>query len=93
MKINVRFYGVVYVNTGIRDWHPELNTGARVIDLFKKMVEQYTRLSNLVYDENGKPIEYLSISVNNVDILGLKGFETELHEADTVFVMPPIGGG
>jgi len=93
LKITVRFYGVAYDNTGVREWTPELNAGGRVIDLLKRIVEEYPKLSGLVFDENGAPIEYLSVAVNNVDILGLKGFNTELDDSDTVLVMPPIGGG
>jgi molybdopterin synthase sulfur carrier subunit len=93
LKITVRFYGVAYDNSGIREWHPELSQGSKVIDLLRKIVKEYPKLSSLVFGENGAPIDYLSISVNNVDILGLMGFETELKEADMVLVMPPIGGG
>ena len=93
MKITVRFYGVAFESTGIREWTPGLTRGSKVIDLLDTMVNEYPRLHNLVFDENGAPLEYLSISVNNVDILGLKGPQTELHEDDTVLVMPPIGGG
>ena len=93
LKITVRFYGVAYDSTGVREWSPELAHGATIMDLMRKMTEEYPKLSSLVYDENGTIIEYLSISVNNVDILGLKGFNTELHESDLVLVMPPIGGG
>lgn len=93
MKITVRFYGIAFDNTGVREWYPELGSGARVIDLLGKMVEDYPKLSNLVYDESGAPREYLSISVNNVDILGLMGVNTPLQEEDIVLVMPPIGGG
>ncbi|TRO55386.1 hypothetical protein E2P71_02770 [Candidatus Bathyarchaeota archaeon] len=93
MKITVRFYGVAYDGSGVREWSPVLPQKAMIMDLMRKMTEEYPKLSSLVYDEKGTPIEYLSISVNNVDILGLKGFNTELHESDVVLVMPPIGGG
>jgi molybdopterin converting factor small subunit len=38
-------------------------------------------------------MEYLVVSINNVDILGLDGVNTVLSKGDMVFVMPPIGGG
>jgi len=93
LKITVRFYGVAYDSSGLREWSPELAQGATIMDLMRKMTDKYSKLSSLVYDEKKMLIEYLSISVNNVDILGLKGFNTELHESDVVLVMPPIGGG
>jgi molybdopterin synthase sulfur carrier subunit len=93
LKITVRFYGVAYEKTGIREWNPELPQGVKIMDLLKKMTKEYPKISSLVFDEKGAPIEYLSVSVNNVDILGLEGFETALHDGDTVLIMPPIGGG
>jgi molybdopterin converting factor small subunit len=50
-------------------------------------------MKSLVLDKEGRFSNYLSLAVNNVDILGLNGFETVLLEGDIVFVMPPIGGG
>jgi molybdopterin converting factor small subunit len=93
LKITVRFYGVAYDSTGVREWSLVLPQGAKIMDLMRKVTEEHPKLSSLVYDEKGTLIEYLSISVNNVDILGLKGFNTELHESELVLVMPPIGGG
>jgi molybdopterin converting factor small subunit len=50
-------------------------------------------MKSLILDKEGKLSNYLSLAVNNVDILGLNGSETVLLEGDIVFVMPPIGGG
>jgi molybdopterin synthase sulfur carrier subunit len=93
LKITVRFYGVAYDNTGIREWHPELTIDASIGDLLNRIVDSFPELNELIYDEDGSIRDYLAISVNNVDIQGLKGADTLLREEDTVFVMPPIGGG
>ena len=92
MKITVRFYGVAHDTTGTREWQPELPEGSKVIDMLDLIVETYPSLTELVYDEAGFR-DYLAVSINNIDILGLSGVETILHEGDLVFVMPPIGGG
>ena len=66
---------------------------AVVLDLLRKIVEVFPALRDLVFDENGVYMEYLVVSINNVDIHGLDGVNTVLSERDMVFVMPPIGGG
>jgi len=93
LNITVRFYGIAYDSTGIREWNPEIVKGSVVKELLGKMVEEFPALRELVFDENDVYMEYLAISINNVDILGLDGVNTVLSEGDLVFIMPPIGGG
>ncbi|MCW4014499.1 MAG: MoaD/ThiS family protein [Candidatus Bathyarchaeota archaeon] len=93
MRLTVRFYGVAYDKTGVREWKPEIKPDSTISYLLDVLVEEFPRLNELVYDETGKPFEYLSISVNNQDILGLNGSDTRLCDGDIVFIMPPIGGG
>ena len=93
MNITVRFYGIAYDITGVREWSPVLNGDAMILDLLGKTVEEFPDLRDLVYNEGEVYREYLAISINNVDILGLDGMDTVLSEGDVVFIMPPIGGG
>jgi len=92
LNIKVRFYGVAYEQTGVRKWYPDLPEGSNVEDLLDLMVGEYPELQEMVFDENVFR-DYLAISINNVDILGLDGVHTVLKDCDVVFVMPPIGGG
>ena len=93
MKITVRFYGIAHDYTDVREWSPEMENDAVVMDLLREIVTEFPALRDLVYDEKGAYWEYLAVSINNVDILGLNGTNTPLREGDMVFVMPPIGGG
>ncbi|TFH13361.1 MoaD/ThiS family protein [Candidatus Bathyarchaeota archaeon] len=93
LRITIRFYGIAYENTGTREWIPELKEKATIGTLLRLIVEQFPQLNSLVFDKEGRFSNYLSLAVNNVDILGLNGSETVLLEGDIVFVMPPIGGG
>ena len=93
MKITVRFYGITYEYTEIREWSHKMKNGAVVMDLLRKIVDEFPALREIVFDENGEYMEYLAVSINNVDILGLDGVNTALSDGDMVFVMPPIGGG
>ena len=92
MNIKVRFYGVAFEKTGVREWYPAIRGGSKVEDLLDLMVGEYPELQEMVFDEDVFR-DYLAISINNVDILGLHGVHTVLKDGDIVFVMPPIGGG
>jgi len=93
LKITVRFYGIAHDYTGVREWKPDLDLGAKIEDLLKEIVVEFPKLRELVFEEYNSFRDYLAVSVNNVDILGLEGIKTALNEGDVVFIMPPIGGG
>ncbi len=93
MKITVRFYGIAHDYTEVREWNPDLDEGTRIDALLEKIVMEFPKLRELVFEEDGSFRDYLAVSVNNVDILGLEGISTVLNEGNMVFIMPPIGGG
>ena len=90
--IKIRFYGVAYDKTGVRKWSPELDEGSTMADLLDLIACEFPDLRYMVFDDTVFR-NYLALSINNVDILGLDGINTVLKDGDTVFVMPPIGGG
>jgi len=93
LKITVRFYGVAYEASGVREWELRSEEVACVSDLLELLVGSFPGLEDLVFDGEEGLREYLGVWVNGRDILGLNGFETELHEGDLVYIVPPIGGG
>ncbi|MBN2335944.1 MoaD/ThiS family protein [Candidatus Bathyarchaeota archaeon] len=94
MRVDVRFYGVAMDAAGRRDETVELPEDSTVRDLADKLIEFHgAQFKGYVYEGGGKPRDYLMWSVNEVDIMGLNGFDTALSDGDRVFVMPPIGGG
>jgi MoaD family protein len=93
LRITVRFYGIVFDNTNVREWSPEIKDAVTISELLTIIVENYPSLNDLVFDTDGLIRDYLVFSVNNEDIQGLNGIDTILEDGDTVFVMPPIGGG
>jgi molybdopterin synthase sulfur carrier subunit len=93
VRIRVRYYAVARDAAGKRDEVISLPEGSTVLGLVHALVMLHGRLREYVYDDKGRPMDYLMFSVNEVDIVGLEGFETVLRDGDTVRVMPPIGGG
>ncbi len=93
MRVRVRYYAMARDAAGKRDELISMPEGSTVFGLVHTLVMLHGSLRDYVFDDNGLPMDYLMFSVNDVDIVGLEGFETVLKEEDTVRVMPPIGGG
>jgi MoaD family protein len=94
VRVRVRYYAVARDSAGKRDEAVTLPKGATVLDLVHMLMELHgPGFKKIVYDEKDQLLDYLTFSVNDVDIVGLEGFKTILRDGDTVRVMPPIGGG
>ena len=93
MNICVRFYGIAYDYTKVREWHPELDEIVDVSQLLKMIIEYFPDMKELIYDKQEKIRDYLGISINNKDIKAINGYKTQLKDGDLVFITPPIGGG
>ena len=94
MEVELRYYAMVRDAAGKRDETMSLPEGATVMDLINHLIGLYgDRFRGYVYDDEGRLIDYLMFSVNEVDIRSLNGFDTVLRDGDRVLVMPPIGGG
>lgn len=94
MRVQIRYYAMARDAAGKRDEDVTLPEGSTVLDLVNVLIRLYgPAFKGLVYDDGGRLLDYLMFSVNDVDIMGLEGFETTLRDGDTVRVMPPIGGG
>ena len=93
MRVRVRYYAMARDAASKRDEVISLQEGSTVLGLVHALVMLHGPLRDYVYDDKGRPLDYLMFSVNEVDIVGLGGFKTVLRDGDTVRVMPPIGGG
>ena len=93
MRVRVRYYAVAREAAGRRDEVVSLREGSTVLVLVRALVMLHGALREYVYDGEGRLMDYLMFSVNDVDVVGLGGFGTVLRDGDAVRVMPPIGGG
>jgi molybdopterin synthase sulfur carrier subunit len=94
LKVELRYYAMVRDAAGKRDETLSLPDGATVKDLIDHLIGLYgDGFRGYVYDGDGRPLDYLMFSVNEVDIRSLNGLDTVLRGGDRVLVMPPIGGG
>jgi len=94
MRVQVRYYAMARDVAGKRGEDVTLPGGSTVLDLIHVLIDFYgPAFKGYVYDGEGRLLDYLMFSVNDVNILSLEGFETALRDGDMVRVMPPIGGG
>ena len=94
MEVELRYYAMVRDAAGKRSETLALPDGATVMDLINHLIGLFgDRFRGYLYDDEGRLIDYLMFSVNEVDIRSLNGFDTVLRDGDRVLVMPPIGGG
>lgn len=94
VKIASKFYGMANEATGTRESVVQLKDESRIGDLIYVLSQEYgEKFTYLVYDESRSFRDYLFITVNNVDIMSLDRFETELSDGDVILFIPPIGGG
>jgi MoaD family protein len=93
VRVKVRYYALARDAAGKSDEVISMPEGSTVLGLVHALVMLHGFLRDYVFDDKGLPRDYLMFSINDVDIVGLEGFETALRDGDTVRVMPPIGGG
>jgi len=94
LDVELRYYAMIRDAAGKRAETLSLLDGATVMDLINHLIGLYgDPFRGYVHDDEGRLLDYLMFSVNEVDIRSLAGFDTVLRDGDRVFVMPPIGGG
>jgi MoaD family protein len=93
VRVNVKYFGPVYVATGVREEQIALPEKTTIEELLVLLDKRYDKLHSYLFDQKGDLIDYLSISVNGVYITNMKKFDTLLKDGDLIFLMPPIGGG
>jgi len=94
MEIQTKFFAALREIVGKKFVMVELDDGARIKNVLRKLVETYgTHLEKHLFDEQGKLSASYQILINGINIGTLEGLETRLREGDTIAILPPIGGG
>ncbi|HEX6558808.1 MAG TPA: ubiquitin-like small modifier protein 1 [Longimicrobiales bacterium] len=75
---------------GQRDIAVAAATVAQVLD---DLARQHPRLRRHLYSEHGSLRSYVNVFVNQDEIRSLDGLDTEVGEADTLYIVPSIAGG
>lgn len=93
MEVALRYYAMVRDAAGKTAETLSLPEDATVMDLINHLIGLYgDSFRGYVYGDEGRLIDYLLFSVNEVDIRSLDCFDTVLRDGDRISMMPPIGG-
>jgi MoaD family protein len=90
MRVRVRFYGLVHDEVGSREREFKVDEGSTVRALMDRIIVDYPKVREMVYDDGGGFRDFLEIAVNQVAMIDLNRV---LKDGDQVQIMPPIGGG
>jgi len=73
----------------------DLPEGSTLADLLSAMANQWGEaFSTKIFQPGTKiPLSHIRLMVNGRDIAFLNRLDTRLHEADQVFILPPVSGG
>ena len=62
-------------------------------ELFERLDQGFPGLRQALPGENGKPLQFVNIYVNEEDIRFLGGAQYNFQEGDEVLLLPAIAGG
>ena len=78
----------------IRNEEVEVGDGATVRDVIESLALKHPRFKDYLVDSRTGQFQYgILVALNQKDVRGLKGLDTEVHEADSITFYPPISGG
>lgn len=94
MYVTIRYLSVVREITGTREEVIEFQNEATVADILellsKKYGKPFQRMIRSGRDIRGLQIVYF---IDGKNIGTLKGFETTVHNASELVIIPPVAGG
>jgi MoaD family protein len=94
MYVTIRYLSVVREITGTREEVIEVQNGATIADILeilsKKYGKPFQRMIRSGRDIRGLQIVYF---MDGKNISTLKGFETAVHNASELVIIPPVAGG
>ena len=75
-------------------WEEEVEKGATLRTLFKRLTDRYPKFRELVYDPgNGELTGLVSVIFNNRVLELAGGLDAEIQDGDSVVLLPAYAGG
>ena len=67
--------------------------GEKLPDILQQLCTEYPLLKPHILDDKNKPVAFISIFINDVDIRQLNINETLILAKDIIQIIPPMAGG
>ncbi len=67
--------------------------GKTIREVLFSMSKEYPDIKNRIFSDDGELRKFVNIYLNNEDIRFLNNLDTEVHEGDTITIIPAIAGG
>ncbi len=67
--------------------------GKTVQEMIENLENRYAGIRERICDENGRLRRFVNLYLNDEDIRFLSDLDTELHDGDTLSIVPAIAGG
>lgn len=94
ISIEVRYFARVREVTKKEHENINIPNKSNLRELMEVLSHKYPNaLRNYMFDEKGKPTDYLSYFINGKNAHSVKGFNSEINESDVIFIVPSILGG
>lgn len=92
MEVTVKFFATYREVTG--EGQISVSDVSTVKELLDRLVVEFgEKMSNMLFESQGKLRDSVNVLVNGRAIVFLDGLETKLNRGDSVAIFPPISGG
>ena len=93
MQVTVRFYSILRDVIGKSKVYT-LSAGVNVRQLLETLIMEHgDTVRDFLYTDYGRLKGSITILVNGVNVNHVDQLKTLLHDDDTVYLLPPVGGG
>ncbi len=93
IAVRVKFFATFKQITNKKEIELQLEEGTNISQLIDILIKSYNDLKKEIYDDKNKIKDYIQILKNGRNIKYLNALNTQLEDADTISIFPPVAGG
>lgn len=93
IAVKVKFFATFKRITNQKEIELQLEEGTTIAQLMDILIKLYIDLKKEIFDDNSKIKDYIQILKNGRNIKYLNALNTQLKDADTISIFPPVAGG